>query len=115
MAEDNPVNQQLVTELLQMRGHSVHLADDGYSVLAALERESYDVILMDAEMPGMDGFQATAVIREREKSSGGHIPIIALTGLSMPGDRERCLAAGMDGHLSKPIRAKELFEAVEQF
>ena len=115
VAEDNPVNQQLVMELLQMRGHSVQLAGNGFAVLAALDREAYDVILMDAEMPEMDGFQTTAVIREREKNSGKHVPIIALTGLATPTDRERCLAAGMDGYLTKPIRAKELFEAVELF
>lgn len=114
LAEDNPVNQQLAIELLQMRGHSVRIAENGAQVLAALDRESFDVILMDVQMPDMDGFQATAAVREREKRRGGRIPIIAITGFAMKGDRQRCLDAGMDGYLAKPIRSKELFEAVEQ-
>jgi signal transduction histidine kinase/ActR/RegA family two-component response regulator len=115
LAEDNPVNQQLAVELLQMRGHSVRIAGNGNEVLSALERESFDVILMDCQMPDMDGFQATAAIRGREKLSGEHIPIIAITGYAMKGDRQRCLDAGMDGYICKPIRSKELFEVVEQF
>jgi signal transduction histidine kinase/ActR/RegA family two-component response regulator len=114
LAEDNHVNQQLATELLQMRGHVVQLAGNGTEVLEALERESFDVILMDVQMPEMDGFQTTAAVRERERKTGGHIPIIAITGFAMKGDRQRCLDAGMDGYLCKPIRSKELFEAVEQ-
>jgi signal transduction histidine kinase/ActR/RegA family two-component response regulator len=114
LAEDNLINQQLAIELLQMRGHTVKLAGNGLEVLAALERESFDVILMDVQMPEMDGFQTTAAIREREKQTGRHVPIIAITGFAMKGDRERCLEAGMDGYLCKPIRSKELFEAVEQ-
>jgi len=114
LAEDNAVSQQVVIELLQMRGHSVKLAENGIAVLSALENESFDVVLMDGEMPKMDGFQATVAIREREKKDGGHIRIIAMTGLTTESDRDRCIAAGMDGYLCKPIRAKELFEAVEQ-
>jgi signal transduction histidine kinase/ActR/RegA family two-component response regulator len=114
LAEDNHVNQQLATELLQMRGHLVQLAGNGTEVLEALERESFDVILMDVQMPEMDGFQTTAAVRELERQKGGHIPIIAITGFAMKGDRQRCLDAGMDGYLCKPIRSKELFEAVEQ-
>jgi signal transduction histidine kinase/CheY-like chemotaxis protein len=114
LAEDNPVNQQLAVELLNMRGHSVKVAVNGVEVLAALDKETFDVVLMDVNMPEMDGFQTTAAIREREKKSGGHLPIIAITGFAMKGDRERCLAAGMDAYLCKPIRSKELFEAVEQ-
>jgi CheY-like chemotaxis protein len=97
-----------------MRGHSVKVAVNGVEVLAALDKETFDVVLMDVNMPEMDGFQTTAAIREREKKSGGHLPIIAITGFAMKGDRERCLAAGMDAYLCKPIRSKELFEAVEQ-
>jgi CheY-like chemotaxis protein len=115
LAEDNPVNQELAVELLQMRGHSVRIAGNGIEVLSALDRESFDVILMDVQMPDMDGFQATAAIRSREKHSGEHIPIIAITGYAMKGDRQRCLDAGMDGYICKPIRSKELFEVVEQF
>jgi len=115
LAEDNPVNQELAVELLQMRGHFVRIAGNGNEVLSALERESFDVILMDVQMPDMDGFQTTAAIRSREKLSGEHIPIIAITGFAMKGDRQRCLDAGMDGYICKPIRSKELFEVVEQF
>jgi CheY-like chemotaxis protein len=114
LAEDNAVSQQVVIELLQMRGHSVKLAESGVAVLSALDRESFDVVLMDGEMPEMDGFQTTIAIRKREKENGGHIKIIAMTGLTMESDRDRCLASGMDGYLSKPIRARELFEAIEQ-
>jgi CheY-like chemotaxis protein len=98
-----------------MRGHSVRLAGNGLEVLSALEREAFDVILMDVQMPDMDGFQATAAIRAREKQSGTHIPIIAITGYAMKGDKQRCLDAGMDSYISKPLRSKELFEVVEQY
>ena len=87
LAEDNPVNQQLAVELLQMRGHSVTLATNGREVLAALDTDSFDVVLMDVNMPEMDGFQTTAAIREREKANGRHLPIIAITGFSMKGER----------------------------
>jgi CheY-like chemotaxis protein len=114
LAEDNPLNQKIVAELLQMRGHSVKLAGSGIEVLNALDDGPFDVILMDVQMPEMDGYQTTAVIRSREKDNGGHISIIAITGMSTKGDRQRCLAAGMDGYLGKPIRARELYEAIEQ-
>lgn len=114
LAEDNLVNRQIVLELLRIRGHSVKLAGTGMEVLQALERDPFDVILMDVQMPDMDGFQATAAIRTREKQVGGHIPIIAITGLATNSDRQKCLDAGMDGYLGKPIRAKELFTVVEQ-
>ena len=114
LAEDNLINQQIVIELLQMRGHSVKLAGTGMEVLKALNQDPFDVILMDVQMPEMDGYQTTAVIRTKEKESGGHIPIIAITGLATNSDRQRCLDAGMDGYLGKPIRARELFEAIEQ-
>jgi two-component system sensor histidine kinase/response regulator len=114
LAEDNPVNRQIVVELLQTRGHSVQLAANGLEVLQALDRDSFDVILMDVQMPEMDGFQTTAAIRNREKQSGAHIAIVALTGMSTASDRKRCLDAGMDAYLGKPIRAQELFETVEQ-
>ena len=91
------------------------IAADGRQVLAALERESVDVILMDMQMPVMDGFATTAAIRDREKVIGGHTPIIALTAHAMKGDQERCIAAGMDAYVSKPLRVGELFEAIAKF
>ncbi len=113
VAEDNAVNQLLVSRLLERRGHSVTLVGDGRAALEALDRQSFDVVLMDIEMPGMDGFEATAAIRRREARTGGHIPIIAMTAYAMKGDRERCLEAGADGYVSKPIQAAELVAAVE--
>jgi CheY-like chemotaxis protein len=96
-----------------MRGHHVELAHNGVEVLAALATKEFDVILMDVQMPEMDGFQATAAIREQEKQTGTHISIIALTGYAMKGDKQRCLDAGMDAYLCKPIRSKELFDIIE--
>jgi signal transduction histidine kinase/ActR/RegA family two-component response regulator len=115
LAEDNEVNQLLAVEFLQMRGHRVRWARNGHEVLAALREDDFDVILMDVQMPEMDGFQATAAIRSNERGTGTHIPIIAITGHAMKGDRQRCLDAGMDSYLSKPIRSQELFEAIERF
>jgi len=114
LAEDNPMNRQIVVELLQTRGHSVKLAANGHEVLQALDRDSFDVILMDVQMPEMDGFETTAAIRNRESERGGHIPIIALTGMATESDRKRCLEAGMDAYLGKPVRARELFDTVER-
>jgi CheY-like chemotaxis protein len=96
LAEDNAVNQMLAVALLKKQGHQVTVAKDGREALAALERESFDLVLMDVMMPEMDGFEATSVIREREKQTGGRLPIIALTANAMKGDREECLKAGMD-------------------
>jgi signal transduction histidine kinase/ligand-binding sensor domain-containing protein/DNA-binding response OmpR family regulator len=108
LAEDNPVNQRLVIRLLEKSGHRVVVANNGLEVLAALDKEGFDLVLMDVQMPEMDGFEATAVIREKEKRSGTHLQIIALTAHAMKGDRERCLNAGMDGYLPKPVGSKEL-------
>ncbi len=113
VAEDNPVNLYLAVTLLEDRGHSVVVAFDGFDALDILERESFDLILMDVQMPRMDGFQATAAIRAEERGSGRHIPILALTAHAMKGDQERCLAAGMDGYISKPIRAEPFLAVVE--
>ncbi len=113
LAEDNAVNRKLAIAVLEKRGHAVTAAVDGKEALAALEREPYDLILMDVQMPGMDGFEATAAIREKEKATGRHIPIVAMTAHAMKGDRERCLDAGMDGYVAKPIRAHDLVEAIE--
>ena len=115
VAEDNPVNQRLATRLLEKRGHRVVVVTNGLEALAALDKESFDLILMDVQMPEMDGLEATAAIREREKSAGIHRPVIALTADAMKGDRERCLAAGMDGYLAKPIRPQELDEVLETY
>jgi signal transduction histidine kinase/CheY-like chemotaxis protein len=112
VAEDNAVNQQLARRLLEKRGHTVILAGNGLEALASLVRDSFDVVLMDVQMPEMDGFEATAAIREKEKATGQHLAIIAMTAHAMKGDRERCLAAGMDGYVSKPVQPRELFEAL---
>ena len=113
VAEDNLVNQRLAVRLLEKRGHKVEIAVNGLQALAALEKQSYDVVLMDVQMPEVDGFQATAAIREREKTTGKHLRIIAMTAHAMEGDRAKCLAAGMDGYIPKPIQAKEMFDAIE--
>jgi two-component system sensor histidine kinase/response regulator len=115
LAEDNAVNQRLATRLLEKRGHSVVVAGDGREALAAIAKESFDLVLMDVQMPEMDGFEATAAIREKEKSSGVYLPIVALTAHAMKGDREKCLAGGMDGYLTKPIRPQELDEVLQQY
>ncbi len=108
LAEDNRVNQKVASRLLEKRGHHVVLAENGAEALAALAQHSFDLVLMDVHMPGMDGFEATCAIRGQEKITGLHQLIIAMTALAMKGDRERCLAAGMDGYLSKPIDLEQL-------
>jgi CheY-like chemotaxis protein len=113
LAEDNLVNQRLAMRMLEKQGHTVAVAGDGVMALAALERGRFDVILMDVQMPSMDGVEATAAIRKEEKATGQHIPIIAMTAHAMSGDRQRFLASGMDGYISKPVHQKELFEAIE--
>jgi two-component system sensor histidine kinase/response regulator len=113
VAEDNLVNQTVATILLEERGHRVTVVGNGTQALAALERDVFDVVLMDIQMPEMDGIQATAAIRSREKKTGIHLPIIATTAHAMKGDREVCLAAGMDAYLAKPIRDEELHEVIE--
>jgi CheY-like chemotaxis protein len=113
LAEDNLVNQRLVVRLLEKRGHRVVVAATGLEALKALEKESFDLVLMDVQMPDMDGLEATAAIREREKDTGVHQAVVALTAHAMKGDREKCLAAGMDGYLTKPIRPQELDQLLE--
>jgi signal transduction histidine kinase/ActR/RegA family two-component response regulator len=115
LTEDNEINQQVAIEFLQMRGHEVCMASNGMEALSALETERFDVVLMDVQMPVMDGIKATAAIREKEKTTGCHVPIIAMTGYAMKGDRQRCLDAGMDGYVTKPIHSQELYEIVERF
>jgi CheY-like chemotaxis protein/anti-sigma regulatory factor (Ser/Thr protein kinase) len=114
LAEDNVVNQRVAARLLEKSGHSVVIAGNGKEAIAALQRESFDMVLMDVQMPEMDGLEATKAIRDDEAGQHKHIPIIAMTAHAMTGDRERCLAAGMDGYLSKPIRAADLLKLIEQ-
>ena len=113
LAEDNIVNQRLMCTMLRKRGHHVSLAENGEEALRLLREESFDLILMDVQMPVMCGIEATAAIRAREKVSKAHIPIIALTAHAMQGDQQRCLDAGMDAYLSKPVQQKELFDCIE--
>ena len=113
VAEDNVVNQRVVIGLLSRRGHRVVMVSNGEEAVAATERETFDIVLMDVQMPGMGGFEATAAIRARERETGQHVRIVAMTAHAMNGDRERCLAAGMDGYLSKPIDSRLLFDSVE--
>ena len=115
VAEDNLVNQRLIVRLLEKRGHRVAVAANGQEVLAALEKDSFDLILMDVQMPEVDGFEATAAIRKKEKSTGLHQSIVALTAHAMKGDHEKCLARGMDGYLCKPIRPQELDEVLARY
>jgi CheY-like chemotaxis protein/anti-sigma regulatory factor (Ser/Thr protein kinase) len=114
LAEDNLINQKLAVSLIQRMGHKVSIAQNGNQALEAIEREKFDIILMDVQMPEMDGLEATQAIRARENLNGlPRIPVIAMTAYAMAGDRDRCLAAGMDGYVSKPINAQELFETIE--
>ena len=113
VAEDHPVNRKLVTRLLEKRSVTPVLASDGNEVLRALESDTFDLILMDVQMPAMDGLQATAAIREREQQKGGHVPILAMTAHAMDRDRERCLEAGMDAYVTKPVSPEELYRAID--
>jgi len=113
LAEDNPINQKLARRLLEKWGHSVRIANNGHEALDLLNRETFDLILMDIQMPELDGYRTTAAIREREKSSGEHINIVAMTAHAMKGDKERCLEAGMDGYLAKPFQVEELLAVIE--
>ena len=115
LAEDNIVNQKITVRMLEKRGWAVKAADNGKQVLEYLDAEEFDVILMDAQMPLMDGYEATRRIREKESGTEAHIPIIALTARAMSGDRKRCMLAGMDGYVTKPIDREKLFEAIESF
>ena len=114
LAEDNPVNQRVAVRLLTSRGHQVTLVENGRLAVEAVEREAFDVVLMDVQMPEMGGLEATAAIRAREARTGGHVRIVAMTAHALKGDRERCLAAGMDDYLPKPVDRLHLFNAVEQ-
>jgi CheY-like chemotaxis protein len=113
LAEDNLVNQKLAARLVEKRGHTAVVVSSGREALQALEKQKFDLVLMDVQMPEMDGFETTAAIREKEKATGSHLPIIAMTAYAMKGDLERCLTAGMDKYIAKPIQPRELFEAIE--
>ncbi len=113
IAEDNPVNSRMATLLVEKQGHRAVTVATGREALKALEQERFDLVLMDLQMPEMDGFEATRIIRERERGTRRHLPIIAMTAHAMSGDRERCLAAGMDNYISKPVDRNLLFAAIE--
>jgi CheY-like chemotaxis protein len=115
LAEDNLINQRLAVRLLEKRGHKVTAVNNGCEVMEAIKREAFDLVLMDVQMPEMDGLEASRKIREREAKTGGHLPIIALTAHAMKGDREMCLEAGMDDYVAKPLKPEELFSAIERF
>ena len=113
LAEDNAVNQKLAVRLLEKWGHQVVVVGNGKEALAVVEQQRFDVVLMDVQMPEMDGLEATATIRAGEHATNRHLPIIAMTAHAMKGDQERCLAAGMDGYLTKPLQIKELRATLE--
>jgi len=113
LAEDNVINQKVAVHVLENKGHKVSVANNGQEVLRALSKDRFDLILMDVQMPKMDGFEATASIREKEIKTGFHIPIIAMTAHALKGDRERCLDAGMDDYIAKPLRAEELIKKID--
>ena len=113
LAEDNPINQKLATRLLEKRGHKITTVGNGLEALAALEKTNFDVVLMDVQMPEMDGWTASEVIRKSELGSNGHIPILALTAHAMKDYESRCYQAGMDGFVTKPFEPAVLYRAVE--
>jgi two-component system, sensor histidine kinase and response regulator len=116
LAEDNPVNQMLAVALLEKRGHTVEVAQTGREVLTRLEDSTpprFDLVLMDVQMPELDGFETTAAIREKEKTTGKHLCIVAMTAHALKSDEARCLAAGMDAYISKPFRPDELIKVIE--
>jgi CheY-like chemotaxis protein len=115
VAEDNPVNQKLAQHLLERRGHTPILVTNGREAVDALRADEFDLVLMDLQMPEMDGFEATAWIRTREREAGApRVPIVALTAHAMQGDRQRCMDADMDGYVAKPIKPVELFEVIDR-
>jgi CheY-like chemotaxis protein len=114
IAEDNIANQKVLKRILQKLGYHADVVADGNEAVKTLKTTPYDLVLMDIQMPELNGLEATAVIRQMEKKSGTHMPIIAVTAHALHGEKERCLAAGMDGYLSKPIQIKSLSEAIQE-
>ena len=115
LAEDNPVNQVLAVRILSRRGHSVAVVGNGREALLRLGQERFDLLLTDMQMPEMDGFETAEAIRRQERETGARLPIVAMTAMALKGDRERCLAVGMDAYVSKPVRQSELLETIERF
>jgi len=114
VAEDNDVNRKFIARLLQRRGYTVGLAGDGREALDALAREPWDIVLMDVQMPVLDGFGATRAIREQEKTTGEHLPIVALTAQALTGDEGRCREAGMDAYVAKPVDPAVLWRTIDR-
>jgi CheY-like chemotaxis protein len=114
VVEDNLINQKVAARLLENEGHSVVIAENGRVALERLGNSHFDLVLMDLQMPEMDGFAATAAIRQREAGTGRRLPIVAVTANAMVGDRERCLQAGMDAYISKPVQKQLLFRAMAE-
>jgi CheY-like chemotaxis protein len=114
VAEDNPVNQKLAVGILAKRGHSVRVAQNGREAVEAVAEQPFDLVLMDVHMPEMGGFEATGLIRRRERADGRRLPIVAVTARAMTGDRERCLEAGMDDYLTKPMKVKDLLDIIDR-
>jgi two-component system sensor histidine kinase/response regulator len=114
LAEDNLMNQKLAVGVLGKRGHNITVANNGKEAVDTLQKQEFDLVLMDVQMPEMDGFEATRTIRAKERETGQHIPIIAMTAHAMKGDRERCLEVGMDGYVAKPIRISEVYAEIER-
>ncbi len=112
LVEDNPINQKVAQRLLEKAGHHVTVANNGREALDYIGREKFALVLMDVQMPEMDGLETTVAIRENERTSGEHVPIVALTAHAMHGDRERCLEAGMDGYVTKPVVQQILFQTM---
>jgi CheY-like chemotaxis protein len=114
LAEDNAINRRLAVRLLEKAGHTVAVAENGSQALAMVQSQRFDLVLMDVQMPEMDGFEATAAIRDFELHTHAHIPIIAMTAHAMKGDRERCLQVGMDGYIAKPINRNDLLTIIAE-
>jgi CheY-like chemotaxis protein len=114
LVEDNLINQKLGRRLLEKQGHTVVVAGNGREGLEQLDKQPFDLVLMEVQMPELDGLEATRLLRAREQGTSRHVPVLAMTAYAMKGDRERCLQAGMDGYLSKPIQPQELYGAIEQ-
>ena len=114
MAEDNSINRDVTAKMLEKHGWRLTAVEDGQTAVAKALESAFDLILMDVQMPQIDGLSAIAAIREHERATGGHVPVVVVTAYAMPGDRERCLAAGADEYLAKPFKASRLYEIVER-